>query len=190
MVTRSRHSLPRRWLPLMALVLLAAALPVGTAAAQAPAPKATPLLGASSAFKGVTAPGPAFDLVESVLDFSPGATSHVIETATAHYLSVLEGELTVTVDGEAEVVPKGNGTSVPAGAKLVAEIGPEKITIAELDAMIEQAVENQLSPMAPFMTPEQLAEVEMRARTDPSLPGARRGPHEWPHRGRDWARIE
>ena len=42
----------------------------------------------------------------------------------------------------------------PAGAKIVAEIGPEKITEADLDAMIE----NQLEPMAAFMSAEQLGE--------------------------------
>jgi len=118
METQRRPPLVKRLLGLAALALIAA-LPLGTVAAQAPAPKATPLLGASSSFKGVTAPGPTFDLVESVLDFSPGATSHVIETGTAHYLSVLDGELTVGVDGESQVVAQAKGISVPAGAKLV-----------------------------------------------------------------------
>jgi len=45
-----------------------------------------------------------------------------------------------------------------AGGKIVAEIGPEKITEAELDALIEDAVDNQLAPMAAFMTTEQLHE--------------------------------
>ena len=43
-----------------------------------------------------------------------------------------------------------------AGTKIVAEIGPEKITEADLDVMIESNIENQLEPMAPFMTAEQL----------------------------------
>ncbi|HEX40493.1 MAG TPA: hypothetical protein ENN81_00330, partial [Phycisphaerales bacterium] len=45
-----------------------------------------------------------------------------------------------------------------AGQTVVAEIGPEKITDADLDAMIENAVENQLAPMTPFMTAEQAAQ--------------------------------
>jgi len=49
-----------------------------------------------------------------------------------------------------------------AGAKIVAEIGTEKITEADLDAMIESNVENQLEPMAPFMTAEQLNEQKKK----------------------------
>jgi parvulin-like peptidyl-prolyl isomerase len=50
----------------------------------------------------------------------------------------------------------------PAGAKVVAEIGAEKITEADLDAAIESDIENQLAPMAPFMTAEQLNEQKKR----------------------------
>jgi len=46
-------------------------------------------------------------------------------------------------------------TAPAAGSKVVAEIGPEKITEADLDAAIENNIENQLQPMAPFMTAEQ-----------------------------------
>jgi len=49
-----------------------------------------------------------------------------------------------------------------AGAKIVAEIGAEKITEADLDAAIESEIENQLEPMAPFMTPEQLGEQKKK----------------------------
>ena len=49
-----------------------------------------------------------------------------------------------------------------AGAKVVAEIGAEKITQADLDAAIESDIENQLEPMAPFMTREQLNEQKKR----------------------------
>ena len=49
-----------------------------------------------------------------------------------------------------------------AGAKIVAEIGPEKITEADLDAMIESNIENQLEPMAAFMSAEQLNEQKKR----------------------------
>jgi len=114
MATQPRPSLLKRWLPLLALALLAAALPLGTAAAQAPAAKS--LLNVP--FKGVAAPASTFDLVQSIIDFNPGATSHVISVGAPHYLSVLSGELTVTIDGEAQVLAAGKGSAVPAGAKL------------------------------------------------------------------------
>ncbi|OHB66858.1 MAG: hypothetical protein A2Y77_17295 [Planctomycetes bacterium RBG_13_62_9] len=50
-----------------------------------------------------------------------------------------------------------------AGGKIVAEIGAEKITEAQLDATIEQSLENQWASMAAFMTPEQLNEQKKRA---------------------------
>ena len=53
--------------------------------------------------------------------------------------------------------------SQPAGGKVVAEIGAEKITDAQLDAKIEESIENQLEPMKAFMTPEQLNEQKKRA---------------------------
>ena len=49
-----------------------------------------------------------------------------------------------------------------AGAKIVAEIGAEKITEADLDGFIENDIENQLEPMAPFMTPEQFGEQKKK----------------------------
>jgi peptidyl-prolyl cis-trans isomerase C len=49
-----------------------------------------------------------------------------------------------------------------AGAKIIAEIGAEKITEADLDATIENDIENQLEPMAPFMTAEQLNEQKKK----------------------------
>ena len=49
-----------------------------------------------------------------------------------------------------------------AGAKIVAEIGPEKITEADLDATIESNIANQLEPMAAFMSAEQLNEQKKR----------------------------
>jgi len=48
------------------------------------------------------------------------------------------------------------------GGKLVAEIGPEKLTEAQLDALIEESIENQLAPMEAFLTPEQLNEQKKR----------------------------
>ena len=52
--------------------------------------------------------------------------------------------------------------STQAGAKVVAEIGPEKITEADLDAIIESSIENQLTPMTAFMTAEQLIEQKAK----------------------------
>jgi len=49
-----------------------------------------------------------------------------------------------------------------AGAKIVAEIGAEKITEADFDAVIESEIENQLEPMAPFMTPEQFGKQKKK----------------------------
>ena len=49
-----------------------------------------------------------------------------------------------------------------AGAKIVAEIGAEKITEVDLDGFIENEIENQLEPMAAFMTPEQLGEQKKK----------------------------
>ncbi len=58
-----------------------------------------------------------------------------------------------------ELIDRTSFDAAPAaGAKIVAEIGPEKITEADLDAVIESNIENQLEPMAPFMTAEQLNE--------------------------------
>jgi len=53
--------------------------------------------------------------------------------------------------------------SQPAGGKVVAEIGAEKITEAQLDARIEESIESQLTPMKAFLTPEQLGEQKKRA---------------------------
>ena len=49
-----------------------------------------------------------------------------------------------------------------AGGKIVAEIGPEKITEADLDSFIEEAIDNQLAPMAVFMTAEQRNEQKKK----------------------------
>jgi len=43
-----------------------------------------------------------------------------------------------------------------AGTKIVAEMDSEKISEADLDAIIENSIDNQLSPMAAFMTADQL----------------------------------
>ena len=68
----------------------------------------------------------------------------------------------------------GIAKSESAGGELVAEIGAEKITSAELDALIENAIENQLSPMAAFMTVEQLSEQKKKMLDEYKAPQARR----------------
>jgi len=60
---------------------------------------------------------------------------------------------------------KSQATGAPGGevaAEVVAEIGAEKITRSDLDALIENAIDNQLSPMAAFMTSEQLNEQKKK----------------------------
>jgi len=49
-----------------------------------------------------------------------------------------------------------------SGSKIVAEIGPEKITEADLDALIEGQIANQLASMRAFMTSEQLNEQKKK----------------------------
>jgi peptidyl-prolyl cis-trans isomerase C len=56
----------------------------------------------------------------------------------------------------------GFNKSDQAGAKIVAEIGAEKITEADLDALIESEIENRISPWAAFMTDEQLKEQKQK----------------------------
>ncbi len=55
------------------------------------------------------------------------------------------------------------GSSPPAGGRIVAEIGAEKITEAQLDALIEESIEDQLAPMRAFLAAEQLNEQKKRA---------------------------
>ncbi len=47
--------------------------------------------------------------------------------------------------------------------KIVAEIGPEKITEADLDAFIENNIDNQMLSYSQFMSPEQLSEQKKKA---------------------------
>jgi hypothetical protein len=53
---------------------------------------------------------------------------------------------------------KGSGPE----QKIVAEIGPEKITEADLDAQIENSIDNQLLAISNFMSPEQLSEQKKK----------------------------
>jgi peptidyl-prolyl cis-trans isomerase C len=52
--------------------------------------------------------------------------------------------------------------SEDAGGKIVAEIGVEKISESDLDAIIERTIDNQLAPMMAFMTTEQLNEQKKK----------------------------
>jgi peptidyl-prolyl cis-trans isomerase C len=52
--------------------------------------------------------------------------------------------------------------SQDAAGEIVAEIGAEKITQADLDAQIENAIDNQLSSVAAFMSTEQLNEQKKK----------------------------
>lgn len=146
MTRQPRSSLLKRWLPLLAFVLLAAALPLASAAAQAPAAKS--LLNVP--FKGVAAPASTFDLVQSIIDFNPGATSHVISVGTPHYLSVLSGELTVTVDGEAQVLAAGKGRAVPAGAELaLANAGASQNARLFVSTLVEVGAVTEVHLLSP-----------------------------------------
>ncbi|HCO94390.1 MAG TPA: hypothetical protein DIU00_10645, partial [Phycisphaerales bacterium] len=64
-------------------------------------------------------------------------------------------------------------TAPAAGGKIVAEIGAEKITEADLDGFIESDIENQLEPMAPFMTAEQLGQQKKKMLQQYKNPQAR-----------------
>jgi len=54
------------------------------------------------------------------------------------------------------------GGTEGAGGKIVAEIGAEKISEADLDGIIESTIDNQLEPMAGFMTGEQFNEQKKK----------------------------
>ncbi len=49
-----------------------------------------------------------------------------------------------------------------ASGKIVAEIGPEKITEADLTAILEDSIDGQLAPMASYMTQPQLNEQKKK----------------------------
>jgi hypothetical protein len=63
--------------------------------------------------------------------------------------------------------------SEQAGDKIVAEIGAEKITEADLDALIERTIDNQLAPMTAFMTAEQLNEQKKKILEQYKSPSAK-----------------
>ena len=60
-----------------------------------------------------------------------------------------------------------------AGGKIVAEIGAEKITEADLDALIERTIDNQLAPMTAFMTANQLNEQKKKILDQYKSPSAK-----------------
>ena len=62
-----------------------------------------------------------------------------------------------------------------AGDKIVAEIGAQKITEADLDALIENDIDNRLSLWAAFMAPEQLNEQKRQMLEQYRSPEARQG---------------
>lgn len=114
MASQRRPRFIKRLLPLAALVLVAAVLPLGSAAAQQP-PQQTNF---PVAFRNVATPGTSFDVVQSVIDYNAGAKASASVMNVPNYLTVLEGELTIQVADKSEVVAKGKGLSVPAGAAL------------------------------------------------------------------------
>ncbi len=116
MSQQRRTPFTKRLLLAAAMAVIASVLPLGFAAAQAPAPKQTSF---PVPFRDVATPGTNFDVVQSVIDYNPGATASASAMNVANYLTVLEGELTIQVRDKSEVVAKGKGLSVPAGATLV-----------------------------------------------------------------------
>ena len=60
-----------------------------------------------------------------------------------------------------------------SAAKVVAEVGPEKITEADLAAAIEGAVDMQLAPVAAFMTAEQLQQQKQQLLGEYKTAGSR-----------------
>lgn len=63
--------------------------------------------------------------------------------------------------------------SKAAGEKIVAEIGAEKITESQLDALIEESIEDQLASMRAFVTPEQINEQKKRTLEQSRSPQAK-----------------
>lgn len=63
--------------------------------------------------------------------------------------------------------------SEQAGGKIVAEIGAEKISEADLDALIERTIDNQLAPMTAFMTADQLNEQKRKILDQYKSPSAK-----------------
>ena len=60
-----------------------------------------------------------------------------------------------------------------SGFEVVAEIGPEKITQADLDGLIEQSIDIQLTPLMSFMTTEQMNEQKKQLLEQYKTPSAK-----------------
>jgi len=60
-----------------------------------------------------------------------------------------------------------------SGGKVVAEIGPEKITEVDLDALIAETIDNQLAPIAAFMTTKQKNEQKKKMLEQYKTPAAK-----------------
>ena len=105
MARQRRPRFIKRLLPLAALVLVAAVLPLGSAAAQQP-PQQTNF---PVAFRNVATPGTSFDVVQSVIDYNAGAKASASVMNVPNYLTVLEGELTIQVADKSEGGCEGQG---------------------------------------------------------------------------------
>lgn len=117
MASRLSAPLTRRAILIVAstLAVLAAALPF-SAEGQAPAPKSETLL--LQRFSNVSTPAARFDLVQSVFDFGPGATSFQITTTETHFLAAIGGDLVADIDGTPQTIAAGKGVAAPAAATI------------------------------------------------------------------------
>jgi quercetin dioxygenase-like cupin family protein len=96
------------------VAVLAAFLTLSVAVAQQPAQVNV----LNVPFRGIAAPAPTFDLVQSIVDYGPGARAGTTTTTAQNFLSVLEGELTITVGDKPEVVAAGKGIAEPPGTTI------------------------------------------------------------------------
>jgi quercetin dioxygenase-like cupin family protein len=118
-VQNSQGRVVRRTIVAIVAALLVAVVSGGIAVAQ----QTPQQRNFSVPFRGVSAPGSTFDLVQSVIDYNAGAKTSAAATKVPSYLTVLDGELTIEVGGKSELVAKGKGLSVPAGATLATSNG-------------------------------------------------------------------
>jgi parvulin-like peptidyl-prolyl isomerase len=94
------------------------------------------------------------EMTASVAELSPQINAHVKDCLTKlGKFSALRYELMDRTSMK---------SSETAGGKVVAEIGTEKITEADLDAQIERAIDNQLASVRAFVTSDQLNEQKKK----------------------------
>lgn len=94
------------------------------------------------------------EMTASVAELSPQINAHVKDCLTKlGKFSALRYELM----DRTSMKP-----SETAGGKVVAEIGTEKITEADLDAQIERAIDGQLASVRAFMTSDQFTEQKKK----------------------------